>query len=281
MGAILPLRYPSHCVPHSATLAILLLLVLAPARGGSSPRGYELSLERSVPVDEPVLALAWIDDVRVAVLFADSVALYRIEGTTARRTAHHALDGPLSAVRRPGGLLVPGDDAFWALSSRMPGGVLYAIDGDRLEARAQASALPWPGSPRGLRYREGTNLLESAAGLLLVPPTEGLAVDPEGRVIVLGSDGPVATRARAGPAFTLLERGLVAAASAAPPGPSDTIQVLGLDGDDVLVQEAFPVAGAVRALAGRKAGPEFRLVAAVDGAHGGELQVLRLRRRTA
>jgi hypothetical protein len=279
MGAILPLRYPSYCVLRSAALAVLLSLPLAPTGAAPSPNGFALSLERSVALDEPVLALAWIDDARLAVLFADSVALYRIEAASLRRTAHHALDGPLSAVRRPGGRLVPGDDAFWALSSRMPHAVLYAIDGDRLEARAQATALPWPGAPEGLRYREGTDLLETRDGLLLVPPIAGLAVDPEGRVLVAGPDALVATTLRAGPAIAVLETGLVAAASAASPGTTDTIQVLRPEDGDVLADEAFPVSGAVRALAARAVGPDFRLVAAVELEHGGELRLLRLRRR--
>jgi len=274
MGAILPLRYPSYCVLRSAALALLLLLPPA-----LEPKGWEIFRERSVGVDEPVLALAWIDDLRLAVLFADSVAVYRIEGATLRRTAHRALDGPLAAVRRPGGLLLPGDDAFWALSSRMPGAVLYAVEGDRLEARAPAAALPWPGSPEGLRYREGTDLLESAAGLLLTPAVEGLAVDPQGRVLVLGPDGPIVTRLRAGPAVAALGDGLLAAASASPPGATDTLQVLVRHDEDVEAQEALSLPGAVRALASRSVGVEFRLAAAVEKERGVELQLFRLRRR--
>jgi len=263
-------------VLRSAALALLLLPPLAPAGAAPSARGFSLAVDRSLALDEPALALAFLDDVRLVALFPDSVTLYRLEGTTVRRAAHRALDGPLSPVRAPGGLIVPGDGAFWALSSRMTEAVLYAIDGDRLEARARASALPWPESPLGLRYRDGTDLLESAAGLLLVPPTQGLAVDPQGRVLALGPDGPVATKERAGPAVAALGDGLVAAASAAPPRPTDEIQLLRPLGGDVQVEEVLPVSGAVRALAGRRLGSEVRLAVSLETERGSELRLLRL-----
>ena len=278
MGAILPLRYPSHCVLRSAAPALLLLLPLAPAAAATPPTGFSLALLHAVVLDEPALALAFVDDSRLAVLFGDSVGLYRVEGSNVRRAAHRPLDGPLAAVRRPGGLIVPGEDAFWALSSRMPEAVLFATDADRLEARAKAAALPWPGSPLGLRYRDGTDLLESAAGLLLAPPLQGLAVDREGRVLALGPEGPVETKERAGPAVAALEEGLVAAASADPPGPADAIQLLRPQGDDVRLLDSLPVSGAVRALAGRRLGSEFRLAAVVETEHGFELRLLRLLR---
>src|SRR5262249_16835329 len=145
----------------------------------------------------------------------------------------------------------------------------------------QAAALPWPGSPEGVRYREGTDLLESAAGLLLVPPTEGLAVDPEGRVLASSADGLVATAVRAGPALAFLGEGLLAAASAAPPGSPDAIQLLARHDDDVEVVETLPVSGALRALAVRRYGPEVRAALVLGTRNGGQLQLMRLRRHAS
>ncbi len=224
----------------------------------------ELWSTRTPPLDEPVLALAWLDDTRLAVLSRTSVSVYRMERLRQERLARRELPEPLAPVRHPGGLLLGGDDALWVLTSAMPRAVLYALDGDQLIERAQADALPWPQVSGGLRYRDGTNLLESPAGLLLTPTVEGLAVDPSGTLRFVSPPGGSPTGVSAGPTLEPLGRGIVAISTAAPPGSPDAVVILERTADQLRVRGRLPVSGSVRALAGRRVRQEARLAVALE-----------------
>ncbi len=288
MGAILPLRYPSYCVQRFARLAVSPLVLGASLGAGplaslDSPPGDVtiVSSDLSAPVGEPVLALAWLDDRHLAVLSPRSVSVHRRERPGLVRIARRDLPPPLAVVRHPGGLLRLGDDALWALTSTMPRAILYALEDDGLVERAQAEALPWPELRGGLRYRDGTNLLESPAGLLLTPSVDGLAVDPSGRLLALSSEGSSPTGLTAGPTLAGLGRGLVATSSAAPPGAPDSVLILERTEGEPLVRGRFSVPGSVRALAGRRVGREGLIAAALETDTGQTIVLLAGLRRPA
>src|SRR4029077_20458668 len=89
------------------------------------------------------------------------------------------------------------DAAFWALTSRSPRALLFAVEDGRLVERQEAAALPWPGCPSGLRYRAGTNLIEGAiAG---VPAGPYLGLDDSAPRVAVTTDGSLRTGAAAGP----------------------------------------------------------------------------------
>jgi hypothetical protein len=288
MGAILPLRYPSYCVQRFARLAVSTFILGVSLRAGPVASLDSLTgdvtivaSDLSAPLGEPVLALAWLDDTRLAVLSRRSVSVHRRERSGLVRMARRDLPPPLAVVRHPGGLILPGDDAFWVLTSAMPRAVLYALEGDRLLERAQAEALPWPEVRGGLRYRDGTNLLESPAGLLLTPSVEGLAVDPSGRLLILSAEGASPTGLTAGPTLAGLGRGVVATSSAAPPGAPDSVLILERAEGDLHVRGRLPVPGSLRALAGRRLGREGRLAAALETDTGQTVVLLIGLRRSA
>ena len=214
----------------------------------------------------PALALAAFPSERVAVLAPDALRLFRWQGGRLVPLGVYALPGPIEPVRFSGGLLLAHDESIWLLRSGLAKAVLLAVD-DRggLSERVEAEALPWPDCPFGLRYRNGTNLLEGAAVglgdgpfLALVP---GIAIDASGRLLVATASGPRPTDLSAGPALVSLGDGLFAAASADPPGPSDRILLFERDGDELRPSGSIPVAGAVRSLAIASPG---RLLAAVE-----------------
>lgn len=220
----------------------------------------------AVAVEGPVLAVAPLPGDRWAVLTRAALAVYRSRSGALTKVAEHAFGGA-EPVRFPGGLLSAGDDAIWVLESGRERARLLAIDDPGLPERGQADILPWPGCPRGLRFRAGTNLFEGALEGLGDGPflalADGVAVDADARLLVGTSGGPRPTELRAGPALASLGDGLYVAASASPPGPSDTLLLLARDGDDLVLLSEVPVVGAVRALAGGR-GPRPRdlLVAA-------------------
>ena len=240
---------------------------------------------RSPSLGEPVLALAFLDDARLAVLTPASVSVHRIDRSRFLQVARRDLPLPRAVVRTPGGLVLPGDDAFWALTSGMARAVLYALEGNRLVERAQADALPWPETSGGLRYREGTNLLDTPRGLLLTPPVDGLAIDAAGRLVRLSptlepgrldrkpAGGRVARRAGRGARRRFL-RG--PPGRAGPASTSSSAAATRCAGSG-----SIPVAGSVHALAVRR-GPAggFRVAAGVETA-AGESVVLLLALRLA
>jgi len=220
------------------------------------------------PIEGPVLALALLSGERLAVLARDAVRVYRFHGGELARLSERSLPEP-EPVRFPGGLLAATEDAIWVQRSGLPRALLLAADeaGPLLE-RGQADAFPWPGCPRGLRYRDGTNLLEGAVEGLGDGPflavAAGVAVDHEGRVLVATADGPRPSFLRAGPTLVLLGDGLFAAASASAPGASDTILIFERDDDELRLLQEIEAPGAVRALATTLCEGTARLLAAVE-----------------
>jgi hypothetical protein len=264
-------------VPRLSPLVFSILLAAAPSPAPHSLTDPSddvtlLSTVRSAPLGEPVVALAFLDDTRLAVLTAASVSVHRVDRSRFRPVARRDLTLPRAVVRTPGGLVLAGDDAFWALTSGMTRAVLYALEGNRLEERAQADALPWPETAGGLRYREGTNLLDTPHGLFLTPCIEGLAVDAGGRLVPFSPAlEPAATSLgspRVGASLAALGEGRVVVSSAAPPGAPDRIDVFERRGDTVHREGSIPVAGSVHALAARRGPAGPRVAAAVQTAAG-------------
>jgi hypothetical protein len=247
-----------------------------------------VSTTRTPPLEGMVLDMAFVEAERLAVLGSDGVSLFRIEASGLNRESRQPLPGPLATVRAPGGMLRASRDRdLWAASSRSPRAVLFSAQGGRLTPRAEADALPWPGSSVGLHYRPGTNLIDAdipglGPGPLLaaLPVDPPLAVAADGELRVGTPRGPRPAGLRAGPALAALWPGLVAAASPDPPGGEDGVLLLACEGEQVRIAERIRVDGAVRALAARAEGESARLVAAVE-AEGGvvHLVVMDLRRR--
>jgi hypothetical protein len=268
------------------------VLPLSPARPPAGRSGFEtVSSSRTPPLQGPVVGLALIGDDRLLVLEPEALALYRWEDSRLVRQAQRPLPGPFETVRMPGGLLLVTEGGLvWAITSRSPRASLFAVEdgGRRLGERLVADALPWPGSPGGLRFRPGTNLLEGnleglggGPFLAVTEARAGVAVAPDGRLRVSAPDGPRSSGLRSGPGLACLWSGILAAASAAPPGAADAIQILERGERDLGLADSLPVPGAVRALAASVHGETARLVAALE-APGGEtyLLLLDLRRTT-
>jgi hypothetical protein len=248
------------------------LLTLAPLEPRSAPATIDVvSTERTPPLEEPVLDVAFFGDDRLVVLGPESVALYAWDGGDLALQSRRPLPGALDTVRSPGGLLrvAEREAALWALTSRSRRALLLAVEHGRLVERQEAEALPWPGCPGGLRYRVGTNLIEGSIRGLGPGPFLGLddsapqlAVTPEGTLVEGAAAGPAV-----GPALAALWKGVVAAASPRPPGEDDDILIVATSdatGAGPHVLESIHVEGSVRALAGRARGDTVRLVAAVD-----------------
>ncbi len=269
------------------------VLPLSPGRPSAGGSGFEtVSSSRTPPLEGPVVGLALIGDDRLLVLQPEALGLYRWEDSRLVRQAQRPLPGPFETVRMPGGLLlVTEGEEVWALSSRSPRASLFAVEdgGRKLSERLVADALPWPGSPEGLRFRPGTNLLEGtldgvgAGPFLAVTDAQvGVAVAPDGRLRVSTPDGPRSSGVRSGPGLACLWKGILAAASAAPPGAADAILILERGEQDWGLADRLPMPGAVRALAASVHGETARLVAVLEEP-GGEtyLLVLDLRRTTS
>ena len=228
-----------------------------------------LSSYRTPPLAEPVLALAPLGDQHLVALSPDHVVLYRLDAAGLVVQSRLALPGPAATVRAPAGILsaAPAERAFWALTNRAPRAALYAFEGDRLALREEAAALPWPGSEAGLRFRPGTNLIEGrlsgvGQGPFLAVGAGG-AVAPDGRLLPHGSSD-----LRVGTALAPLWPGAVAASSALPPGPVDSILILSAGSSGVELVDSVPVDGAIRALARQPRGRADRLIAAVETPEG-------------
>jgi len=262
------------------------LLALAPMPSRSVPGViHVVGSARTPPLDAAILDLALVSDERLLVLAPDAIALYRLDGSSLAQEARRALPGPLETVRTPGGLLAIQGDGAWALTSCAPRATFFAIEGGRrLVEREQTASLRLPGSPEGVRYRPGTNLLEGAVAGLGTGPF--LALDPALPAVALGAGGqlllagdtPRDTGARAGPALTALWPAVLAAASAAPPTGTDSIQLFERREAGLEPLDAIPVPGHVRALAGTARGASARLLAAVEDKTGVYLLLLDLRR---
>jgi len=253
------------------------VIALSPVPAPPGPAALDVRSTGQTPLlEEPVLDLAFFGDDRLVVLGPDAVALYKWGDGGLTLESRRPWPGHLDTVRFPGGLLrvAERDSAFWAITSRSPRALLFAVEEGRLVERQQADALPWPACPAGLRYRAGTNLIEgSVAGL---GPGPFLALDDSVPGLAVHADGALAESAvnglAVGPALASLWPGVVAAASPRPPGDDDAILVVALRGgstDAPRVLESVRVDGAVRALASHARGESVRLVAAVEDAEGG------------
>jgi hypothetical protein len=223
---------------------------------------------RSASIAEPALAVAFLDDTRVAVLSPFSISIQKLDRSRFVPLARRELPYPRSTVRTPGGVLLPGDDACWALTSGMTRAVLYALEGERLVERGDAEVLPWPEAPHGVRFREGTNLLEGGDALFLTPRIDGLAVDAAGRLVAISATFEPASATSASPrvggALAVLGDGRVAVSSPVLPGASDRIQVFERQGDALKKRGEIAVEGTVRALAARRSPAALRIAAAVE-----------------
>jgi hypothetical protein len=228
-----------------------------------------VSSYRTPPLAEPVLALAPLGEQQLVALSADHVVLYRLDGAGLAVQSRLALPGPAATVRAPAGLLAvaPAERAFWALTNRAPRAALYAVEGDRLALREEAAALPWPDSEAGLRFRSGTNLIEGRLNGIgqgpFVAVAVGGAVGPDGRLLPHGS-----ADLKVGSALAPLWPGAMAASSALPPGPVDSILILSTGPSGVALVDSVPVDGAIRALARQPRGRADRLIAAVETPEG-------------
>jgi hypothetical protein len=262
-------------------------LAIAGAQGTRAPEKPDTALAvrtmaTSASVEGPVLALALLPGERLALLTRETVRLFRWRNGELAPLGERVLDD-LEPVRSPGALLLASEDTLWVLRSGRSRALLLAFDeaGGLLE-RVQADVMPWPTCPHGLRYRAGTNLLEGEAEGLGDGPflavAAGVAVDAEGRLLVGTASGPRRSGLRAGPALISLGDRLFATASAAPPGPRDTVFLLQRNGDELRLQGEVPVEGAVRALAAAPLDGFVRLVAAVESADRVRLVTLEIRR---
>jgi len=239
-----------------------------------------LATSRSGLLEGVVLALAWISDERVLAVSRDEAALYRLAGAALVLESRRALPRPLSPVRSPGAIAIASDGAVWTLTSAASSAALLALDDGRLALRSRAEALPWSGSPTGLRFRPGTNLLELPDGklgpgpLLALEPSGAAAVDGDGELRLAGSEGNPRAGLRVGAAVAALWQGLLAASSPAAPGDADAVLFVAVSDHVATVAETIPLEGAIRALASRVHAEGARLLAAVEEPGGRSRLVL-------
>jgi hypothetical protein len=262
-----------------------MLLSLVPSgtvSGATGPLAI-VSSRRTPPVDGRVLDLAPVGEDRVLVLYEDAAALYRLDDGGLSLLSRRELPGPLLPVRFPGGTiyLPPAEGAAWVLTSRSQRAVLLGLDGGHLEERQQADALFWPRTPRGLRYRAGTNLIEGTVadlgeGPFLRLDPRGVALTPDGRLRMASPEGGRTLAVKAGGGVARLGPELIAVAGGDPPGPRDTVVLL--DGRDPgrPPLQSLAVDGSVRALGGRGTQTRMRLVVAVEEERGTHLVLIDL-----
>jgi hypothetical protein len=256
--------------------SLMLHAALAAAGAGAAaqpPPGSEIRITvraqvRTEPIAGDILALAPLADDRLAVLFAESLALVRIDAGRAGVESRLELPGPFRPVRRPGGIVLLGSDrtTCWVLTSRAAAASLVSVEAGRLAERARAAALPWGGAPQGLAFREGTNLIEGpldglgAGPFVAIEPAGPTAVTNEA-VLVPPVDG--LDDLRVGGALAPLFPGFLVVAAAAPPETADAILVVWRGGSPGVVARRIEVDGPVRALASSVRGHTARLVVAV------------------
>src|SRR5439155_1646683 len=260
---------------------MLLSLVPAGPAGGAGLLAV-VAFRRTPLVEGRVLDVAPMGEDRVLVLYEDALALYRLDDAGLALLSRHALPVSLP-VRFPGGTIyvASGEGAAWVLTSRSPRAVLFGLDNGRLEDRQQAEALFWPRTPRGLRYRPGTNLLEGSVadlgdGPFLRLDPRGTALTPDGRLWMASSEGPRAVDVRAGGGLARPAPELIAVAGGDPPGPRDVVLLLDARDPGRPPLQSLPGDGAVRALGARGTAARMRLVAAVEEERGTHLVLMHL-----
>jgi hypothetical protein len=235
-----------------AAAAALAAGLLVPGTASGRP----LAVTAEVPASARVLDVAVAGRGRVVVLMDGALALFRRDR---RQGLVHLDERPLavsSAVRAPAGLLLadPGGDTCWVATNQAEPAILYSIEGDRLWEVQRATALHWPGSPRGATFRPGTNLVEVAiAGLGEGPFVRagrgdpGWAIGNDGR---LGIAGAGWTALRVGSAAAGLDGGTLVVSGPDPPGASDRLVLVDVSADgSTTAGAAVDVPGAVTALA--------------------------------
>ncbi len=240
----------------------------------------------SGPAADRPLALAFAKQGRLLAVTRRALRLFELEDAAAKTVAELGLPEPLHPVRKAAALLAVDGAAStaWVLTNRAEKACLVAVEGDRLSLRAQADALPWPGSPLGVRYREGTDWIEGrveglGAGpfLTLLDGDDALGVSPDGRL--LGA-GPPLEKGEApmivGPTLARLWPGAIAASTAAPPESGDAILVLDRERAAPGEARALAVDGAIRAIASWRTSQGAVLVFSTDTSQGYELWRLRL-----
>jgi hypothetical protein len=261
---------------------MLLSLVPAGPPVGAGPLAV-VAFRRTPPLEGRVLDVALQGEDRVLVLYEDALALYRLDDAGLALLSRRELPAPLLPVRFPGGtiFLPSAEGAAWVLTSRTPRAVLFGLDGGRLEERQQADALFWPRTPRGLRYRPGTNLLEGAVGDLGDGPflrldPHGAALASDGRLWVASPEGPRAIDIRVGGGLARPAPELIAVGGGEPPGSRDAVLLLDARDPGRPPVQSLPIDGAVRALGARGTSAKMRLVAAVEEERGTRLVLIDL-----
>lgn len=242
-----------------------------PAEGGSLE---VTSSHRTPPLGARVLDLAFLGADRLVLLFSDEVALYRWTTEGLALSGRRALPLPHAPVRSPGGLLVviPKEDAFWALTSRASRAALFAIEGTKLMPRQEAEAVPLPAAPQGLRYRIGTNLLEGS--LADLGPGPFLDVEATSATWALGPDGRIlcpdcgASGARGGRSLASVWDRFAVTSSPSPPDGDDHLVVYEETPSRLEPRLRLAVEGAVGAVGARIEGKTARIVAAVESPNG-------------
>jgi hypothetical protein len=261
--------------------ALVLLGGLAAAATTPTWNGSVALLGRH-PIGERVVALAFIDDTRLLLLTPEEVLLYRSTEPAPAIVARLSLPGSRRPARVSAGLIVVDSDASaaWVTTNRCDHAALIEWNGERLAVRAEADALPWPGSETGLRYREGMDWLDGelpalGSGPFLAIESRGsrLAVAPDARVVLAGrsrerADAEPGGGTRVGPTLAPLWPESVAASTARPPGAGDALLVLTVDGAQVRVESALETEEAIRALASRPVGSAMRIAMATRDAEG-------------
>jgi hypothetical protein len=256
-----------------ALLHLLLCALFFASAAQAQARAGCVAAAPARPLPLRPLDLAFVGPDRLVALDGAEVVLLSIEASQVGVLSRHAMPGPLSVVRAPGGVLGVSEteSAVWAMTSRSPQAVLFSVEGARLAERQQADAMPFPAAARGLRFRPGTNLLEAEVAGLGPGPFLDLAgtgvrvaVSPEGRIVRSETEE---ARARAGPTLAALWPGLFAASLASPPEQEDAVIVFdaAAPATPLLTCRA---AGAVRAIAARLREESARLAVATDGPDG-------------
>ena len=249
-------------------------LALTPLVARAASAALEVrATSRTPALDAAVLDLVFVGEDRLVVLSPDDVVLYRIDGAALVVESRRPLAGPLATVRAPAGMIAVSlrEASLWLLTNRSARAALYGIEGHRLVERAEAAALPWPGSTAGLRYRSGTNLLEgelprlgSGPFLALERGAGAWAVSPEGRLLDGSAGAPDETGLRAGPALALVTPTLLAACGADPPGEKDVVQFVARHHGEPKLVASLSVDGAIRALTSHRRGRGVRMATAVE-----------------
>lgn len=224
-------------------------------------------------LETPVLALTLVGEDELVALSPGSVTHYHLDGLRLTLAARLEVEPEGPAVRFPAGLLrsEAGARSVWALASGWPSALLLDLDA-RLHVRSEADAMPWPGTPAGVRFRPGTSLLEADLPALGAPPflalAPGAALDRQARLH--RAQGPPVAVAIGTPLASLPGGGLLAG-SATPGSDSDALIFLSdAAADPCEVRSGLP--GALRALAVAPRG-HGRLfgVLALDGSAGAGL----------